>query len=211
MISIAARVGLLLTYGGGSEFYVGLGMLCLDGCVYFCIAALRVVRPNLISNLYRSAYFSAKQRTERTVDLEMEAVGFRGGLSEDEDVARERARACGDVPGGSPSIVIKQLVKRFVAVAHGKRIIKRAVNDLSLRIDHGECFGLLGPNGAGKTTLQDMLTGLQRADGGSATIAGFDISTQMRKVHRIIGVCPQFDKIWPELSVRHRARPFPAI
>ncbi len=74
-----------------------------------------------------------------------------------------------------------------------------------------ECFGLLGPHGAGKTTLQDMLTGLQRADGGSATIAGFDISTQMRKVHRIIGVCPQFDKIWPELSVRHRARPFPAI
>ena len=46
-----------------------------------------------------------------------------GGLIEDEDVAREQARACGDVPGGSASIVVKQLMKRFVAVAHATILI----------------------------------------------------------------------------------------
>lgn len=34
-----------------------------------------------------------------------------------------------------------------------------AVQDLSLAVSKGECFGLLGPNGAGKTTSISVLTG----------------------------------------------------
>ena len=45
-----------------------------------------------------------------------------------------------------------------------------------------------------------MLTGLERPSEGSATVAGFDIDTQIRLAHKMIGVCPQFDKIWPDLS-----------
>ena len=34
-----------------------------------------------------------------------------------------------------------------------------AVNELSLAVKRGECFGLLGVNGAGKTTTFNILTG----------------------------------------------------
>ena len=79
---------------------------------------------------------------------------------------------------------------------------KRAVNSLCLSINKGEIFGLLGPNGAGKTTTISMLTGLTPVSDGTATIEGFDIARQMGLVHKVIGVCPQFDKVWGDLTVR---------
>jgi len=33
-----------------------------------------------------------------------------------------------------------------------------AVDNISLEIEEGECFGLLGPNGAGKMSLIRMIT-----------------------------------------------------
>lgn len=44
----------------------------------------------------------------------------------------------------------------------------KAVDDLSLKIEHGEVFGLLGPNGAGKTTTLMMLTTLIQPTAGTA-------------------------------------------
>src|SRR2546430_17055621 len=47
-----------------------------------------------------------------------------------------------------------------------------AVRGISFFVEPGEVFGLLGPNGAGKTTTVEILEGLRKADGGSATVAG---------------------------------------
>jgi branched-chain amino acid transport system ATP-binding protein len=47
-----------------------------------------------------------------------------------------------------------------------------AVSDAALRLHAGEVLGLVGPNGAGKTTLVDLISGAQRADGGTLTLAG---------------------------------------
>ena len=47
---------------------------------------------------------------------------------------------------------------------------------MSFSVGAGEIFGLLGPNGAGKTTTLRMLTTLLPIDGGSATVAGFDVA-----------------------------------
>jgi len=41
------------------------------------------------------------------------------------------------------------------------------VDDVSLRIEKGECIGLIGPNGAGKTTLMRAALGLQEHTGTS--------------------------------------------
>lgn len=78
---------------------------------------------------------------------------------------------------------------------------KVAVANSSFSIKQGECFGLLGPNGAGKTTTISMWTGLYPPTSGTAFICGFDMRTQMDKIYQKIGVCPQFDILWPLLTV----------
>lgn len=78
---------------------------------------------------------------------------------------------------------------------------KVATKSMCLRIKKGEMFGLLGPNGAGKTTLISMLTGMYRPSSGNAWVAGYDIRNQLDVVQLMIGVCPQFDILWSDLTV----------
>ena len=42
-----------------------------------------------------------------------------------------------------------------------------AVDDLSLTMDYGECFGLLGPNGSGKSTTINIMCGNIEATSGT--------------------------------------------
>ena len=44
----------------------------------------------------------------------------------------------------------------------------RALNNLSLSIDHAEMRAIIGPNGAGKTTMMDVITGKTRPTSGTA-------------------------------------------
>ena len=55
----------------------------------------------------------------------------------------------------------------------------------------GEILGIIGPNGAGKTTTLEMLETLRPIDGGSASLAGYDVATDIDAVKAIIGVQPQ--------------------
>ena len=56
----------------------------------------------------------------------------------------------------------------------------------------GTIFALLGSNGAGKTTVVRILSTLLRADAGSATVAGFDVSTHPAEVRGSISLTGQF-------------------
>jgi len=47
---------------------------------------------------------------------------------------------------------------------YGDRLL---IDDLSFRLPPGGIVGVIGPNGAGKTTLFRMITGQEKADGGS--------------------------------------------
>ena len=68
---------------------------------------------------------------------------------------------------------------------------KKVVNGISFEVREGEIFGILGPNGAGKTTTLEMLETLRPIDGGSATLAGYDVASNVDKVKALIGVQPQ--------------------
>jgi putative ABC transport system ATP-binding protein len=49
------------------------------------------------------------------------------------------------------------------------------LRDIDLNIGRGQAVGLLGPSGSGKSTLLMVMTGLERADGGSVVVAGEDL------------------------------------
>ncbi len=66
-----------------------------------------------------------------------------------------------------------------------------AVRGVDLSVREGEIFGFLGPNGAGKTTTLRMLATLLEPDGGRATVAGCDLSTESATVRERIGYVSQ--------------------
>src|SRR6266496_1891807 len=76
----------------------------------------------------------------------------------------------------------------------------RAVDHLSLAVQHGEIFGLLGPNGSGKTTTINMISGLMRPTSGEVRVMGYDVRHQTRQVRRILGAVPQETALYEELT-----------
>lgn len=87
----------------------------------------------------------------------------------------------------STAIRCEGLTKRF-----GDTI---ALNGVDLEVPAGVIFGFLGPNGAGKTTTIRLLTGLDRATAGRATVLGQDVRSADRSLrHRIayLDQQPQF-------------------
>jgi ABC-2 type transport system ATP-binding protein len=86
-----------------------------------------------------------------------------------------------------PVVLTKDLKKYFSA----KNGPVKAVDGVDLEVFPGEIFGFLGPNGAGKTTTLRILTTLVRADSGTATVAGFDVSRNPEQVRRSIGYVGQ--------------------
>lgn len=82
----------------------------------------------------------------------------------DDDVVSESSRIeSGDTR--DDVIVIKNLSRKFGA--------KYAVENVSLGIPAGQCFGLLGFNGAGKSTCFKMLTGELAITDGTAQVIYF--------------------------------------
>lgn len=68
---------------------------------------------------------------------------------------------------------------------------ENALDGVDLQIPRGTVHGLLGPNGAGKTTAVRVLTTLTDADGGEASVAGYDVRRSPRDVRRHIGLAGQ--------------------
>ena len=76
----------------------------------------------------------------------------------------------------------------------------KAVDNLSLTMYKDQIFALLGPNGAGKTSTISMITGLYEATQGSAYVYDINIFEEMDQVREILGVCPQHNVLFDQLT-----------
>eukprot|EP01116_Phalansterium_solitarium_P022121 TRINITY_DN7190_c0_g1_i2.p1 TRINITY_DN7190_c0_g1~~TRINITY_DN7190_c0_g1_i2.p1 ORF type:complete len:897 (+),score=282.55 TRINITY_DN7190_c0_g1_i2:304-2994(+) len=78
----------------------------------------------------------------------------------------------------------------------------RALRDFHFGARVGQLVCVLGHNGAGKTTLLSILTGKSSGFTGEAYIFNRSVRYQMTEINEFLGVCPQFDCLWPELTAR---------
>jgi ABC-2 type transport system ATP-binding protein len=68
----------------------------------------------------------------------------------------------------------------------------KVLQGVDLGVERGQIFALLGSNGAGKTTIIKILSTLLKQDAGTASIDGYDISSQPDKVRGVISLTGQF-------------------
>lgn len=87
----------------------------------------------------------------------------------------------------------------------------KALDDVSLAVEHGDLFGLIGPDGAGKTTLFRLLTTLLLPDSGSARVEGLDIVNDYQTIRRQVGYMPGRFSLYPDLTVEENMRFFASL
>ena len=90
-------------------------------------------------------------------------------------------------------IEVKNLVKRYGD--------KRAVNNISFKVEKGEILGFLGPNGAGKSTTMNMLTGYISSTSGQILINGTDVLEEPKKAKANIGYLPEIPPLYVDMTV----------
>ncbi|KAG0262361.1 hypothetical protein BG011_010244 [Mortierella polycephala] len=113
----------------------------------------------------------------------------------DADVYAERDRVRTQYDPAMTPLIINNLFHCY----SGK--VEPALKGMSFGVETNTVLGLLGPNGAGKSTMIHLLTGLYSPTSGTAHVAGANIRTDMAIVHAKIGVCPQHDILWGDLTV----------
>jgi len=84
----------------------------------------------------------------------------------------------------APAIRVKGVTKAFKDL--------QVLRGVDFEVERGSIFALLGSNGAGKTTLVRILSTLLKADGGAATVQGFDVASAPNDVRDAISLTGQF-------------------
>lgn len=107
-------------------------------------------------------------------------------LEEDDDVSKERMRVEGGMSDDALQTV--KLRKEYRSV-YGTNV---AVENLSIGLEAGKCFGLLGTNGAGKSTTFRMLTTEIIPTAGRIILRGKEVGCGPL-CNGEVGYCPQSD------------------
>ena len=96
----------------------------------------------------------------------------------------------------TPLLDVRNLAKRYGGLL--------ATNDAGFTINPSEVHALIGPNGAGKTTLIQLISGGLRADAGSISLDGTDITrlSMNARVHRGLARSYQITNVFRKLNAR---------
>lgn len=98
-----------------------------------------------------------------------------------------------DENGKGFAIRARGLTKNFGALV--------AVNHLDLDVPRAQIYGFLGPNGSGKSTTIRLLCGLLTPTTGSATVLGYEVPVDARKLKPRIGYMTQKFSLYGDLTV----------
>jgi ABC-2 type transport system ATP-binding protein len=101
------------------------------------------------------------------------------------------------------SISVKELRKKFGDIT--------ALDAVSFEVRKGELFGFIGPDGAGKTTLFRILVSLLLPDAGSATVQGYDVVKDFKRIRKIVGYMPGRFSLYMDLTVEENLRFYATI
>jgi ABC-type multidrug transport system ATPase subunit len=103
------------------------------------------------------------------------------------------------------AVAIKNIKKSYDA---GK---VAALQEVSFSVETGELFGLIGPDGAGKTTLFRILTTLIIPDSGEATVLGFDVVNDFKKIRNAVGYMPGRFSLYQDLTIEENLEFFATV
>ncbi|MCC7369803.1 MAG: ATP-binding cassette domain-containing protein [Chloroflexi bacterium] len=78
---------------------------------------------------------------------------------------------------------------------------RRAISDISFKVERGEVLGFLGPNGAGKTTTMRIITGYMPPTSGTVSVGEFDIFRHSIEARRRIGYLPESVPLYTDMTV----------
>ena len=133
--------------------------------------------------------------------LDIEAAAIRGNAN----VKTE------PVPSDLKSLIAEN---RALSIKNLRKVYKTtgddrvAVDGLNLDLFEGQITVLLGHNGAGKSTTISMITGLINSTSGDAIVRGRSVTSEMRNIRKSMGVCPQHDVLFSDLTVRQHLHMF---
>ena len=217
------QYGLSWTDGGITPPYYpvhgAIGWLILNGIIYVVLAwycdevvpSEFGVKRGMCFCASRSYWFGSTDDEDRDpAQLRREALSAANYVPpEDADVRDEAEQVrsgrynAGRAQGGGMALELLSLRKSFGDF--------QAVQGLDLGVDRGQLLCMLGHNGAGKTTTINVLTGMLPITSGDATVYDKFISRDMDQIRAIMGICPQHDILWDQLTGMEHLRLFAGL
>uniref|UniRef100_A0A669BJS1 P-type phospholipid transporter n=1 Tax=Oreochromis niloticus TaxID=8128 RepID=A0A669BJS1_ORENI len=166
--------------GGRYTFITSIIMMLIDALLYWLLTWY-------IENVFPGQYGIPKPWY-----FLFTASYWRGTASVTDDKPKHMEKP---PPNMTAGVSIHNLVKIYKT---GKKL---AVDGLSVDFYENQITSFLGHNGAGKTTTMSILTGLFPPTSGTALINGYDIRTDMDSIRTYLGMCPQHNVLFNELTV----------
>ncbi|XP_061620276.1 phospholipid-transporting ATPase ABCA1-like isoform X1 [Phyllopteryx taeniolatus] len=171
-------------------FVVSIAMMLFDAALYWTLT------------WYIENVFPGQYGIPRPWHFPFTASYWRGSACVPGDHLRK------DDGGGTHNEYVEKADPRLRAGVSVRNLVKiyktgnkPAVDGLSVDFYENHISSFLGHNGAGKTTTMSILTGLFPPTSGTALINGYDIRTDVDGARRHLGMCPQHNILFNELTV----------